>query len=377
MKTQKFFSLIPGLLILQLALSITLATSINYGMDHSKAPSGFQVWGKDLSGLTQDDGYQLLEHEIPHEVYFKNSTYALNIAQSQKKLRDWLNQEYASPSKFWLIDAFNYLNRMEPQQLSPERLAESEVVPQLENLAHVIDHDGKPASISLSNGRFVIQPGSPHIALDVPASWERLKKSTDSKAVPLTVNTQSLRPEAGDLQKIQNKLGDYTTYFNSNIEGRTNNVRLAAKALNGQLLEPGAEFSFNQVVGKRDKDTGYLPAYIFVDRKVVLDDGGGICQDSSTLYHAVLQAHLELTERNTHSLPVSYVPSGQDATVAFGLLDFRFRNNSKGYLYLDARTGENWIRIRIYGLADSEHPVLTDADGFPMKPADDELNSSK
>jgi vancomycin resistance protein YoaR len=105
-----------------------------------------------------------------------------------------------------------------------------------------------------------------------------------------------------------------------------------------------------------------------VDQKVVLDDGGGICQDSSTLYHAVQQAQLQVLERNSHSLPVNYVPKGQDATVAYGLLDFRFRNTTQGYIYLDARTGSNWLRIRIYGVADEQHPVLTEPDGYPIKP---------
>lgn len=105
-----------------------------------------------------------------------------------------------------------------------------------------------------------------------------------------------------------------------------------------------------------------------MDQKVVLDDGGGICQDSSTLYHAVRQAQLQVLERNTHSLPVTYVPKGQDATVAYGLLDFRFRNTTRGYVYLDVRMGSNWLRIQIYGVADAEHPVLAEPDGYPIKP---------
>lgn len=367
MKNRKLF-LISGVLFLQIAASITVATSVTYGMDYSKAPNGFQVWGIDLSGLNQEEGYQRLVEEIPSEVSYQNLTYPLIVTQSQQNLRGWLNKKLTPESNSWWVNALNNLKRMGPEQLSPEPLDKNEVYPQLENIAQKIDKQGKSARIQMQNGQFVVQADSPTIGMDVPASWEQLNQSRNVKPVPLVINSQEIAPNATDLRKIKDKIGDYTTYFDSTNGPRTNNVLIAAKALDGQLIEPGGEFSFNQVVGKRDKDKGYLPAYTFVDQKVVLDDGGGICQDSSTLYHAVRQARLQVLERNTHSLPVTYVPKGQDATVAYGLLDFRFRNSTQGYVYIDARTGSNWLRIRIYGVADAEHPVLTEPDGFPIKP---------
>lgn len=369
MKNRKTL-LISGVLFLQIAISIPLATSITYGMDYPKVPKGFQVWGKDLSGLNQEEGYHQLEGEIPREVSYKDTTYPLTITQSEQNLRDWLNKQLAPESKSWWINALLYLKRMNPQQLSPDHLDKNEIYPQLESLAQQINKNGKSASIQILSGQFVVQPGLPSVTVDVPTSWERLSQSKTLdpvSPVSLVVNVQDVSPNATDLHKINDKLGDYTTYFNPSNENRTNNVILAAKALNGHLIKPGGEFSFNQVVGKRDKASGYLPAYTFVDQKVVLDDGGGICQDSSTLYHVVQQANLQILERNVHTLPVTYVPLGQDATVAYGLLDFRFRNTTKGYLYLDVRSGINWLRIRIYGVADREHPVLAEPDGYPIK----------
>jgi len=365
------FLLISGVLFLQIAISIILATSVTYGMDYAKAPNGLQVWGIDLSGLNQEESYQRLEGEIPPEVSYQESTYRLITTQSQKNLWGWLSNQFTPKSNSWWVNALNNLKRMGPEQLSPELLVKDEIYPQLENLAQQLNQEGQPGSIQMQNGQFAVQPGSPSIFMDIPTSWEHLNQSQGSKPVPLVINSKDLAPNASDLLKIKDKLADYTTYFNSTNKARTNNVLLAAKALNGQLIEPGGEFSFNQVVGKRDKETGYLPASTFVDQKVVLDDGGGICQDSSTLYHAVQQAHLQVLERNTHSLPVTYVPKGEDATVAYGLLDFRFRNTTQGYLYFDIQSRSNWLRIRIYGVADGEHPVLNEPDGYPIKPEAD------
>lgn len=140
--------------------------------------------------------------------------------------------------------------------------------------------------------------------------------------------------------------------------------------MNNRLIPPDQVFSFNDVVGERTEAAGYLPAFIFVDHAVIKGDGGGICQDSSTLFQAVRQAHLPIVEKHTHSLPVSYVLKGQDATVSFGILDFRFLNDTQGYLFISARNGSNWLRIQLFGLADDFHPVLLKPNGYPSHPED-------
>src|SRR5690606_4254857 len=124
------------------------------------------------------------------------------------------------------------------------------------------------------------------------------------------------------------ELGRYTTSFNPGLRGRTTNVRLASEAINGKVLMPGERFSFNSITGERTIKKGYRIAHIFVrkpgqtESEIVDGVGGGICQVSSTLYNAVRKTNnktdskLAIIERNNHSLPVNYVPSGLDATVA-------------------------------------------------------------
>lgn len=116
-----------------------------------------------------------------------------------------------------------------------------------------------------------------------------------------------------------------TTKYNAKI-GRATNVSLATKAIDGTILMPGEQFSYNKVVGPRTSARGYVEATVYNSGEVTTGIGGGICQVSSTLYAATKDCGLPATERHAHSLPVHYLPAGYDATVAYGSLDFKFVN---------------------------------------------------
>ncbi|RKP58328.1 hypothetical protein D7Z26_00690 [Cohnella endophytica] len=121
-------------------------------------------------------------------------------------------------------------------------------------------------------------------------------------------------------------IGQYTTYFNSSNKNRSNNIVLAAKAINNQYVFPGETFSFNRTVGIRSAEKGYTNAKIIVRGEVSEGIGGGICQISSTLYNAVDRAGMEIVQRYSHSRNVPYVPPGRDATVSWYGPDFVFQN---------------------------------------------------
>ncbi|MFC0472563.1 VanW family protein [Halalkalibacter kiskunsagensis] len=122
------------------------------------------------------------------------------------------------------------------------------------------------------------------------------------------------------------RIGQYVTYFNSRNKQRSHNISLASEAINNQVVFPGELFSFNEIVGKRTKERGYLLAPVIVKGELSEGIGGGICQVSSTLYNAVDHAGLEIVQRYSHSRRVPYVPRGRDATVSWYGPDFAFRN---------------------------------------------------
>ena len=152
---------------------------------------------------------------------------------------------------------------------------------------------------------------------------------------------------ATDVSSMNSVLASYTTNFSPGDRG--DNVRLAASKLDGAILKPGAEFSFNGTVGHRTKSAGYKDAGAFINGELVDDVGGGVCQVSSTLYNAILLAGLTSTARAAHEFPVAYVPSGRDATVADDVIDFKFRNDFPHSVALFARSTLNSLTIYVIG----------------------------
>lgn len=143
-------------------------------------------------------------------------------------------------------------------------------------------------------------------------------------------------------------IAQYSTHFDSTQVNRTENIRLAAKALDGKLLAPGERFSFNKSVGERVAEAGYKEALIIQGNTFTPGLGGGVCQVSSTLYNVVLLAHLEILERHRHSLPVNYVPPGRDATVSFPILDFKFKNSTDAHLLIRSFVAENTLTFQLF-----------------------------
>ncbi len=121
-------------------------------------------------------------------------------------------------------------------------------------------------------------------------------------------------------------IGAYYTKLINSPEGRTNNIVLSCAKINGKILQDGEVLSFNRTVGQRTIQAGYKEAKIFVGQTVQDGLGGGICQTSTTLYNASLEAGLKIVERYPHTLPVTYCPSGRDATVSWGGADLKIKN---------------------------------------------------
>ncbi len=187
---------------------------------------------------------------------------------------------------------------------------------------------------------------------------DSLKNSGDSK---VTIPAEITQPEqtTKKLTELLYKdvLGSYSTYFGSSTAARANNVRLAASRVNGTELMPGEEFSYDKTILPRTPANGYMTAGVYVGNKVESGLGGGICQPSSTLYAAALYANLEILERHNHSLPVSYLPAGLDATIAEGYLDLRIKNNTNYPVKISAITEGGTLTFKILGYNENNTSV--------------------
>ncbi|MDR2648267.1 MAG: VanW family protein [Clostridiales bacterium] len=144
------------------------------------------------------------------------------------------------------------------------------------------------------------------------------------------------------------RIGTYTTYT-TNVPNRNTNISLACQFLSGTMLKPGSTFSFNRELGYTSESRGFKEAGILVNGMPDTGLGGGICQVSSTIYNAVLEAGLKVVERHAHSAAVGYVPKGRDATVSYGGPDFKFQNNTPNDLYLILEYNDRTLTVSLYG----------------------------
>jgi vancomycin resistance protein YoaR len=129
----------------------------------------------------------------------------------------------------------------------------------------------------------------------------------------------------------------YTTGLAHRSPGQVENALAAARSLDGAVVPPGGEFSFNQRVGPWTSDRGYRRAPVSYDGELVLATGGGVCQVSTTLYGAALHGGMEVLERHRHFWPANYARPGMDAAVAFPSIDLRFRNPLDSPVRIQAR----------------------------------------
>lgn len=149
----------------------------------------------------------------------------------------------------------------------------------------------------------------------------------DIVEIPLTIEEPEYTTETLSEMLFADKLGTQTTYFKSSSANRINNMKLACQKIDGVILNPGDEFSYNGVVGQRTEAAGFKKAGAYANGEVVQEVGGGICQVSSTLYCSALYANLKITSRTCHYFPVDYLPAGLDATVSWKSPDFKFKND--------------------------------------------------
>ena len=187
--------------------------------------------------------------------------------------------------------------------------------------------------------------------IDVPVQWNSKVVDTSSigsRVYDGAVDGYGKAIKLNLMVKEPMPISQYSTNFDSSQANRTENIRLAAKALDGKLLAPGERFSFNGSVGERTAEAGYKEALIIEGDIFTPGLGGGVCQVSSTLYNAVILANLEILERHRHTLPISYVPPGQDATVAFPELDFKFRNSLDTSVLIRSTVQGNTLTFQLY-----------------------------
>ncbi|WP_186438511.1 VanW family protein [Cohnella terricola] len=201
----------------------------------------------------------------------------------------------------------------------------------------------------------------PTLLTDTESGVRLVKASIDETLPKITV--ASLKADG-----LDRKLIEFTTSFATSGQGRSHNVAVAAMALNDTLLMPGEVFEYGKIVAKAEKEYGYMEAPVILKGKLTPGIGGGICQVSSTLYNAALLTGLEIVERRNHSLPVSYLPRGLDATFADGFVNFKFRNSTGKQLLIRTTVEDKTITVKLFGTMDERISYRTETEELKVIP---------
>lgn len=195
---------------------------------------------------------------------------------------------------------------------------------------------------------------------------------TDAASAPIVITVPIIETPADiplsatNSLGIQELLGRGTSTFFGSIPNRVYNVELTSKRLHATLVEPGEEFSFNRAIGPVNASTGYKSAYVIQDGRTVLGDGGGVCQVSTTIFRAALDAGFPITQWKAHSYRVGYYEQntdpGFDATVYAPSVDFRFKNDTDHAIVVSTSIDvpSRHLAIEIWGTSDGRTSTISD-----------------
>lgn len=355
-----------AILALPLILMVILTVHLMSGMSFSAAGTvlpGVKVLHTDLSKLNLEQAREeLLKLETslkqPVTVQYRGLEWQLPIEQVGLRLDcdGEVHRALAIGRQGSLWQRFTERRQahrglnLEPQVFLDPVLLEKAVI----DVAGEIILPPRDAGLVINPDNTVeILPGHSGRLLDVEDLEKGIKQAvlTGNQQVELKLIDVAPARSTEEVKAmgVNTLLGSFTTQFDPTNVNRTYNVSVAAAAMDGQIISPQEVFSFNEIVGPRSTDSGYKNAPIIVNNELVDGLGGGVCQVSTTLYNAVLLANLEIVSRTNHSIPVPYVPIGRDATVVFEYIDFKFKNNTDYWLYIQSYVSGGNLTVKLFG----------------------------
>lgn len=297
--------------------------------------------------------------------------HVLKAKEALEKLKDE-PLKLTFQDRSWTIDIKQLLILLDLQTGQDLLLDKGKTYSYLDKIASEIDQE-------VQEGLFEFNPVTKRVTAFQPSQEGRkLDKEktyqliTDTLSIPgssktmlLPVSTIKPKIATSDVNSlgIKELLGRGISNFAGSIPNRIYNINLAASRINGVLIAPGEEFSFNDKVGDISAASGYKPAYVIKEGRTVLDDGGGVCQVSTTVFRALLNSGLPITARTAHAYRVGYYeqgfPPGLDATVWAPSVDLKFKNDTPAHVLIQAYTAGNTLYVDLYGAADGRVASLT------------------
>ena len=206
---------------------------------------------------------------------------------------------------------------------------------------------------------FTIHPEVEGVDFNIEEAKALLQEDKEQYEIPLNITKPKVTTSQIGSEAFPDLLATYSTKYDGGNIDRTTNLRIACQKINDKVILPGETFSYNKTLGERSTATGYKYAKVYENGEVVDGIGGGICQISSTLYNSVLMSNLDIVERRNHQFVTSYTPAGRDATVVYGMTDFRFKNTRTYAVKIKASCSNGIATVSIYGIKEENEYTVS------------------
>ena len=259
------------------------------------------------------------------------------------------------------IDTDKLLEELKEKLKGTEKITDYITIPVTEENPTAIDIDKIHEEIYkevkdayYTQNPFEIHPEEEGIDFDVEAAKKALEEDKEEYEIDLKITKPKVTTSQIGTEAFPDQLATFRTNYDGGDKDRTTNLQIACNKINGKVVMPNETFSYNKTLGARTAAAGYKNAKVYEAGQVVDGIGGGICQISTTLYNAVLRANLEIVERRNHQFVTSYVEAGMDATVVYGMTDFKFKNTRKYPVKIIASAKNGVATVSLYGIKESE-----------------------
>lgn len=311
---------------------------------------GFSIDEEQLKKDLQDISSKLPDKVIESSCYIDDNRLIITKGQAGKSIK-------VEDSANYITKEINNLN----VQNNPLELITEDAYPNQIDLDAVYNEVHKdPVNAYYSQNPYVVHPSENGLdfAISLDDAKNLLQEQKDEYVIPLKVLYPSVTTNMIGTEAFPDLLSEFSTKYAASNKNRTTNLILASKKINGTVLMPGETFSYNKVVGARTIAAGYKEAPIYVSGRVEDGIGGGICQITTTLYNAVLYANLDIVERSNHQFVPSYAGPSRDATVVYGAIDFKFKNNRDYPIKITCSVSGGIANFKIWGLkSDNDYEV--------------------
>lgn len=311
---------------------------------------GFSIDEEQLKKDLQDISTKLPDKVIESSCYIDDNRLIITKGQAGKSIK-------VEDSANYITKEINNLN----VQNNPLELITEDAYPNQIDLDAVYNEVHKdPVNAYYSQNPYIVHPSENGLdfAISLDDAKNLLQEEKNEYVIPLKVLYPSVTTNMIGTEAFPDLLSEFSTKYAASNKNRTTNLILASKKINGTVLMPGETFSYNKVVGARTIAAGYKEAPIYVSGRVEDGIGGGICQITTTLYNAVLYANLDIVERSNHQFVPSYAGPSRDATVVYGAIDFKFKNNRDYPIKITCSVSGGIANFKIWGLkSDNDYEV--------------------